>query len=213
MVDYNEDFFRKQRDGDKGTLARFFTKPKYMSFKSTEAKREILEERIYVEITLPGSKDVHTFEANSNHKRRFNAEWKAFEDGYKLEEKGTPIENIHEFTIQQKALLAAYNVRTIEQLAELHDAGADKLGIGSRAMIDVAKKYLQKLKFEKDEQTKTELDRLKERIAQLEAVNPQPATSKPNNRGAHFRKKPLAVDVTYEPINDSTKSLSPDKVV
>jgi len=159
------------RLGDEVLLVKFFLEPVQNKAKSKEEGRPIFEDKEFVQIMVPGDKDSvvirQAFEAD---KARFPQHYAAFKNktGDILE--GTPLSAWPMVTRAQVEELAFFNVRTVEQLAGMADAQAQKfMGIKqlqslARVFLEDAGKKAPLMKMQKD---------LEERDATIVAMQKQ----------------------------------------
>jgi hypothetical protein len=194
----------------------FFVKPVENIRRSKEEGRTIYEDIEYVRITLPGdSKREHVAPAHEMHyvshekrqmtyAQRFRASYEAFKDEREDFVHGTPLSAVGFVTPSERAELAQQKVRTVEQLAGLADRSLAKMGPGWREKVERAQAFL------KASEGSAEVDELKARIAQLEAMMtkaPAPAV----DPFADFDREDLynmALDAGLEPrANASAETL------
>lgn len=117
-----------------------------MEFKSKQAGRPIFEDREYVRIHIVGDRGSQAYEpVNEEHKARWPKEYAAFRAGIELPPTGTPLATWPHpmMTKSQVAMLATFNIRTVEDMAALDDAKLQKIGMGAREMKTAASTYLQ----------------------------------------------------------------------
>jgi hypothetical protein len=95
--------------------------------KSDAAGRPIFEDIPYIRIHVPGDKTTVIEEpVNDEYKERFAAQWAKFEKGLQQSPEGTPVEQWPQLTVGQAQEFKAMNVYTVEQLANMSDASAQK---------------------------------------------------------------------------------------
>lgn len=73
---------------------------------------------------------------------RFHAEFEAFKKGGEMPENGTPIRTWPALKVEQVKRVLAFNIRTVEELADLPDSAVMTLGLDGRNMRDLAKAYI-----------------------------------------------------------------------
>jgi hypothetical protein len=160
----------------------FFVKAVENIRRSKEEGRTIYEDVEYVRITLPGDKNnervTHAHEMHyvphmkrqMTYAERFKASYEAFKDEREDFVHGTPLSAVTNIvTPSEREELAAQKVRTVEQLAGLQDRAIAKLGPGWREKVERAQAFL------RASEGSAEVDELKARIAQLEAMMSPPA--------------------------------------
>lgn len=118
---------------DDQLFVKFEMHPKYHTSKSKEAGRPIFVEVPYVNIMQPGNKDsIIMRPATDMDKQRFAEHWKRFEareDQNPAE--GTLLEEWPGVTRSMCEELKFFNVRTVEQLANMSDSNTQNfMGIG-----------------------------------------------------------------------------------
>ena len=169
----------RQYADDEKLLVRFETRAVQNEFKSKEAGRPIFEDADYIQIIIPGSREISTFPMDEHYLRRFRKryeDWKNSADKVKIE--GTMLSELTWMTKSQIAELNYSNVYTVEQLANLPDVLARSF-MGAQQLKERAKNYLQKaadqapmLKLQSElEKRDQEIEGLKGQLANaLEAI-------------------------------------------
>jgi hypothetical protein len=117
-----------------------------MEHASSQAGRPIYEDREFVRIHVVGDRGSQAYEpVNDEHKTRWPTEYAAFKAGLELPPTGTPLATWPNpmMTKAQVAMLATFNIRTVEDLAGLDDAKLQKIGMGGREMKRAAETYLE----------------------------------------------------------------------
>lgn len=162
--------------GDQFLLVRFFMHPRHSPSRSLEEGRPIYEELPYIEIMSPGNKDnIACRPATQMDKARFPEHWRKFqarEDQNTVE--GSLLEEWPLITRSQVEELKFFNVRTVEQLANLSDAHAQNI-MGINMLKDKAKKYLEAAK---EKATTAALAEAREQIEALKAQMEQVLSAK-----------------------------------
>ena len=124
-----------------GIFAEFFKHPLLMTHKSNEAGRPIYEDFDFVRIKVAGvEKDLVERKATNLDKERFAEEWAKYQAGEK-QESGTRIEFWPALTPAMVKNLQAFNIYTVEAMANLSDAGCMKI-MGAYKLREDARKYL-----------------------------------------------------------------------
>lgn len=133
-----------QHADDKRLAVRFEVRPVHNQHKSDQAGRPIFDEVEYIQIIVPGSRDVMTAPLDETYKRRFADRYKRWkEDVGKVQHiQGTPLSEVSWMTRSQVAELAMNNVYTVENLADMSDIDAMKF-MGSHELRKRAKNFLQ----------------------------------------------------------------------
>ncbi|WP_428331964.1 hypothetical protein [Novosphingobium sp.] len=132
----------------------------------------------FVKIKFPGRNDLvidraaitETIGENVGDHERFPREWAAYRAQDKQDAIGTPLSEIAAFNDGDIAMLAEKHIRSVETLASLPDSNLNSLGMGMRRYRDIARNHLDAQPKALDPQTQNEMDVMRERIAQLEAL-------------------------------------------
>lgn len=121
-----------------GNAVRFFLKPVEVKWKSAEEGRPIFEDREFIEIHKPGSKNHIICRPAKDEDRQIYADtYKAFKAGEEQAATGTPVTEWPQIRPAQAAMLKHHKVSTVEQLAALSEDQATKMG---REGFDLRKK-------------------------------------------------------------------------
>ena len=130
--------------------------------KSRDAGRPIFEDREYVEIIIPGSKNERPIRpVRDEDKERWPDEYRRFKEGQEQASEGTPLEQWPRMTRSRVYELKAVGVYSVEDLAALADSNLTNIGPDARELRNAAQAFLQP----------DETDALKKRIEELEAEN------------------------------------------
>lgn len=124
-------------------LLRFFTEPVELPGKSAEAGRPIFEERDFVGITNPGSRDEVIRRAEDKAKQDEYVAW-AYRKWKATQQQpvdGTPLETVPFLTKAHVMELKAINVPTLEHLAEVAEPAMQRM-MGLRDLKKKAQAYL-----------------------------------------------------------------------
>jgi len=132
--------------GDEFLAVRFLLYPKLNQHKTKDAGRPIYEDVEYIEIMQPGNKDnIYLQPATEMDKSRFAQHykmWKARTSDNESMTIGTPLSEWAGVTRGQAEELSFFNVKTVEQLANMSDANTgNMMGLGN--LKEKAKKYLE----------------------------------------------------------------------
>ena len=133
----------KQYADDDKLRVRFEVHAVKNEYESNQQGRPIFFDQEYIQIVVPGSRDVSTFPLDEHYKRRFAkqyARWKA-EGGGELKIQGTILAELPWLSKSQIAELNYSNVHTVEQLAEMSDVNAMKF-MGSYQLRERAKNFM-----------------------------------------------------------------------
>lgn len=139
---------------DKGLFVEFRDEPIYNEFKSKETGKPHYDTRIMVKIYTPGDKTkvvdrlarLETDMGIPPDTVRWPAQWAAYEKGQKAVMHGTPLSEWAKLNKQQVQEFNAFNLWTVEQLAEVSDVALDGLGHGGRSLRDSAISFLEQAK-------------------------------------------------------------------
>ena len=133
----------KQFADDKKLLVRFFVDAVKHPKKSDVAGRAIYYDQEFIQIIIPGSRDISTYALDDHYKARFKEQY----NKWKLDPaNSTPIEGtiLAELTWMTKSQIAELNycnIHTVEQLANLPDALAQQF-MGNFKLRERAKNFL-----------------------------------------------------------------------
>lgn len=106
----------------------------------------------------------------------FKAAFKQWQEDNTIPESGTPIKGWQLLSPAQQQQILSANVRTVEDLAVLNEAGLARIGMGARDLQQKAKAWLEEGQSKgsvaaKNAAMQVELDALKERLTALETEN------------------------------------------
>ena len=129
-------------DDYQGLAVRFVMHPFPNHTKSKAEGRPIYDEIPFADIRIPGDRTSHIFRpANDLDKRKWPRHWQSFETNQQDPETGTPLREWPMITAGLVMELSHFNVRTVEQLAELSDTAIQNF-MGLREWINRAKMYI-----------------------------------------------------------------------
>ena len=135
----------RRTQGDQYLAVRFFLKSKQNAEKSEAAGRPIYEDVEYIEIMQPGNKDsIIVRPATSIDKGRFPehySKWKARTSDNEQQLVGTPLTEWAGVTRAQADELSFFNIKTVEQLANMADANTGQM-MGLLGLKEKAARYL-----------------------------------------------------------------------
>lgn len=154
-----------------GIFPRFYYEPFQNKAKSDEAGRPIFDKREMVEIHIAGdNKSVTVAKVTDTHRHRWPQQYEAFKREEEIPIDGTPINEWPALSVTQVAEMKALNIHTVEALADLRDAGIQRLGMGGRQLVAKAKAYIEAASGNAGtEKLAAENETLKDRIALLES--------------------------------------------
>lgn len=146
------------------------------------------KDRPFVRIIVPGDKtNVVDQPVRDDHKARFPRQWLHFQMQGAPQAIGTPLQEWCkdqpvEFTDYQMAELQILKFQTVEQVATASDGQLQRVGMGATGLRDKARAYLlNKNQSESSSElakTRTELEELKEQMAELLAEKRKPGRPK-----------------------------------
>ena len=133
----------RQYVDDAKLLVRFETRAVKHEFKSNQEGRAIYYDADYISIIIPGSREINTFPMDEHYRARFKErydKWKQSE-GENQKVEGTLLAELPWMTKSQIAELHAFNIFTVEHLAEMSDANAQRF-MGNFKLRERAKNFL-----------------------------------------------------------------------
>jgi hypothetical protein len=104
--------------------------------------RPVFENVPYVEIIVPGSRDIVCRPVEEADKQRWPTQWQQFQNKEKQTQPGTPIDELVTASAVERATLRAVHVTTIEGLVNYPDGSIHKLGPGGHALKRKAVAFL-----------------------------------------------------------------------
>lgn len=131
---------------DKRLVVRFSMQPRLDSNKTAEEGREIFRECEFVTILIPGDKTLNVHRpVQASDKQRFPLQYQAFKNKTSEVIIGTPLSAWPLVNDSQRRELEYFNIRTVEQLANVADSFAGNM-LGVHALKQQATKYLESSK-------------------------------------------------------------------
>lgn len=117
----------KQFDQDANLLVHFQNKPHMDKAESAVQGRPIFKPREYITIIVPGDKtNIVNRPVWEQDRRRFPKQYSAFLNNKSQESEGTPLETVPWLTREQVEEMKYFNVKTLEHLANMPDAQAQR---------------------------------------------------------------------------------------
>ena len=104
--------------------------------------RPVFDTVEYVEIIVPGSKDIIDRPVEAADKERWPKQWQQFQAKEKQTVDGTPIDELSTASASERATCKALHVMTIEGLVNFPDASIHKFGPGGHALKRKASAFL-----------------------------------------------------------------------
>lgn len=167
----------------------FYRGHKLNGAQSTQAGRPIHDPVDMMKLIHPGERDIHHLEVREEHKFQFPRQWAAYQAGRSAEaQSGTPIETLYPNDPEMVKQFQALHIYTAEQMAGLTEQGISRLGMGGRAHVERAQKFLEhaakmsgasKLQAELDDEREKRLaleekmERMERQMAALAEARPR----------------------------------------
>ena len=175
-----------RQEGDENLFVRFFMHPRQNPAKSAEEGRPIYEEVPYIEIMQPGNKEnIVSRAVRKAEQLRFPKQWDAFQSGEEQALEGTPLEQWPALNRSQVEELRFFNVRTVEQLANMSDAHSQNFA-GIQSMKQKALVFLELAKGETSNATSI--------VARMEALEALLEAEKENKLALQARVEELEAE-------------------
>jgi hypothetical protein len=148
------------RDPDSALVALFRHRAVQNDARSKEAGRPIFDDVEEVVIRGPGSKDEKVFPAMTisadrirsdpytgevkqiTYAERFHHQYRQFKEHVQQTKSGTLLSHVSFMTESRKAELRAFNIYTVEQLAQIDGQELKNLGMGGRDLKNSAQAYI-----------------------------------------------------------------------
>lgn len=154
-------------------IPRFYSRPVEIPFKSAQAGHPIFEDQHFVEILIPGDrKTVIDRQVKREDKERWPRQWMAYQSAQEAPLEGTPLAEWPGIPRSLVEELGYSNVRTVEQLASLHDSALTAaVAMGGILLRDKAKRYLEHAQgLAPTETLAAEVERLAAKVTEQEAA-------------------------------------------
>lgn len=136
--------------------------------RSAAEGRPMYESVDMVKIIHPGERDIHHVRVNDGHKYEFPRQWAAYEAGRQPEADGTPVETLYPNDPALVGQFRQLHIFTVEQLGGLTEQGISRLGMGGRAHVERAQKFLDAAKgMAGAHKLQAEVDAANERAEQM----------------------------------------------
>lgn len=175
----------------------FFTKAVHMAAKSEAAGRPVFEDRDFIHIQQPGERDFVERIANSSDRMRWAEKWAAYQNQREQLDEGTPLSVLFPSEPAIIEMMRHVKVHTAEQLANLTEAGIERIGMGARSYVERAKRFLEEAKLAapfskmqadleaKDSRIAALEDKLGQALRRIESLEAeQPEQPRPDQRRA-----------------------------
>ena len=174
-------------------LVNFYVEPLRNNFRSEEEGRDIFEDTVCIRKIVAGSRDELVRIATDEDKREFSKEYKAFIEAGGEIVSGTPLSQWPAAGASFCKEMAYFNVKTVEQLADLADGRAQAMGMGINEKAVAARAWLEatqgtgaqigKIAVE-NERLKDELEGMREQLKALMAAQNEMAPKMPLKKTA-----------------------------
>lgn len=154
----------------------FYTDALEIPYRSEKEGRPVFETVEMVRIMVPGDmNNIIEVRVTEEHKQRYAQQYARFKAGEEAPIEGTPLE---QWPLVNKAQIKEaqhFNVRTVEQVAELSDSFVAKIGMGWQGLRKQAQNWLKNAKdgavvsqlTAENERMKQDIADLKEQIARM----------------------------------------------
>lgn len=169
-----------------GVRGTFYTKSIHNKARSKDEGRPIYEPKIYLLVDADADnktgwdfplRDPEWYVENSrtDPRERWAAVWKQFEEGSSGEVEGTPLSSWAYIPDHRVRELNALGILSLEQLGNLPDVRASKLGPDGTSLRDGAKKFLEPADVHilglqrENERMRQEMETLRSEFAQLQS--------------------------------------------
>ena len=121
----------------------FYSEPVENTFESSKQGRPIFVDQEFVKILIPGDRNSSPVQrVDDEVKTRWPKQYEAFKAGLDTPVEGTPLREWPPISRGQALEFAHFHVVTVEHLAALDDAKIANLGMGARALREVARTHL-----------------------------------------------------------------------
>lgn len=112
--------------------------------RSSQEGRPCYDDREQVRILIPGDRNSSPVEiVNDEHRARWPVEYAAFKAGMDAPIDGTPLNEWPPITRSQVKEFAHFNVFSVQDMAALNDSHIMKMPMGTRALRDQAKTFVE----------------------------------------------------------------------
>lgn len=124
------------------TFPRFHFHPVEDPVATAAQGRPIFVQHERVQIIQPGNPNSPVLAVTDNERKRWPDQYAAFMKGMEVSVHGTPIEQWSYLPRTAVLELKSLDLHTIEQIAGLPDSAVQKIGMGGRNIVEMAKAYL-----------------------------------------------------------------------
>jgi hypothetical protein len=121
----------------------FFVEAVQNTFRSEQEGRPHYDDIEMLKLLIPGDKNSSPVKRVDHEDReRYPKQYAAFKAGIEAPTEGTPLAEWPPIQKSQVLEFAHFNIKTVEHLAQIHDGQLQNLPMGSRALREQAKAYL-----------------------------------------------------------------------
>lgn len=144
---------------------------------SEKAGRAMFREVLHIQKAVPGDKQSLVIRpARDDDKQKFPGAFESFQRRATTPMEGTPLETVPWLTRSEVLNLKAYNIFTLEMLAQVSDANAAMIGFSVREQIAKAKQFIATAKnsaaaAKAEEENRALKDQLAEMQRQIDALS------------------------------------------
>lgn len=152
------------------TFAEFYLHPQRDEGASRKAGRPVFRDVPYVRVMVPGDRsNVVERPVRAQDRQRWPRQWAAFEARREQPVEGTPLTEWPGITRSQVEELAHFKILTVEELANVPDAHAQKF-MGIQALKQRARDFMEAAKHQAPlDQMRAENDHLRDELAAMKA--------------------------------------------
>jgi len=159
-------------------FVEFYEEALEIPYKSEQAGRPVYEQRDFVRIMVPGdSMNIIETPATQEHRDNFSRQYERFKKGQNAVVDGSPLAQWPVVNKSQVKECAYFEIHSVEQLGELSDSTCKRMGMGYMELRGKARAWLLASKDTavvtrqavENERLQSEIEMLKEQIAQLGA--------------------------------------------
>lgn len=124
-------------------IPQFFVDVVPSPFRTEQEGRPCFDELESVRVFVPGDRNsAPVLRVNDEVKNRWPKQYQAFKDGMELPLEGTPLAEWPPISRSQVEEFAHFHIRTVEQLASVHDGNIAKMPMGTRSLVQQAKAFV-----------------------------------------------------------------------
>lgn len=165
-----------------GTFAEFYMEAVEFKAESEKEGRPVFREIPFIRLMSVGDRNnILETKATEHYKQRFPREWAAFQSREQGALVGTPLSQWPQITKAQVKEAEFFNIKTVEQLAEVNDTALQKIGMGWMELRLKARNYLEAAKGNaaqsaqaaENERLRQEIEALKESFKAMQEDKPK----------------------------------------